>query len=284
MKSAAATVGVVAAAATVVYAAWPVSAPVEVDAVVSSAAPVFTPATWKPAAPAPAAPSAPSYDGESGRAVDMRDPRSVTRAVQRHLRRAGCYRGAINGRWTSTTRRAMAAFTERVNAQLPVDAPDPVLLVLLETHADAACTPDAQRSRREETASIAPSDREPGRADPARAETERVERAAPETERVERDAPEPVVREEIVAERPSADARESAAQDEIEARLATSELGTPDAEDTMTGEAAALAAAATARKVAKSDRPRYKRKKYRRGPSFSRSFRKFQRSVGRLFF
>lgn len=241
VKAAAAAAGVLLAAATVVLVAWPGADEAPVDAVIS-AEPVFTPVTWKPAVAAPAmaaAPSSPYDDGASGRATDMRDPASVTRAVQRHLKRAGCYGGPINGRWTARTRQGMAAFTESVNARLPVDGPDAVLLALLETHADVTCAEGAVKRRPEETASIAP------RAEPAPAmhEPSSVERIAA----VDETAPE------------------------------TASSGFED-------EAAALAAAPAVRKAVKADRPRANKRKYRRGPSVSRSFRKLQRSVSRLFF
>ena len=42
------------------------------------------------------------------------------------LRRVGCYGGELNGVWTPATRLAMKAFTERVNATLPVGDPDDI--------------------------------------------------------------------------------------------------------------------------------------------------------------
>jgi peptidoglycan hydrolase-like protein with peptidoglycan-binding domain len=63
----------------------------------------------------------------------------LTRALQRELRRTGCYAGKINGTWTQSTERAMKAFTERVNASLPVDRPDIVLLALLQGERRIAC-------------------------------------------------------------------------------------------------------------------------------------------------
>jgi hypothetical protein len=64
----------------------------------------------------------------------------LTRALQRELRRTGCYAGKINGTWTLSTKRAMKAFTERVNASLPVDRPDIVLLALLQGEPGIACS------------------------------------------------------------------------------------------------------------------------------------------------
>lgn len=78
--------------------------------------------------------------------VLLDDDASVTRAVQTGLKRAGCYVGPVNGRWSASTRSAMAEFTTRVNAQLPVEKPDPVLLALVETHSDVSCLPDGERA------------------------------------------------------------------------------------------------------------------------------------------
>jgi hypothetical protein len=67
------------------------------------------------------------------------DRASLARELQRELRRVGCYDGEITGAWTTSTRLAMKAFNDRVNAQLPIDAPDPVLLTLLKAHREPAC-------------------------------------------------------------------------------------------------------------------------------------------------
>ena len=56
------------------------------------------------------------------------DRASLARALQRELQRVGCYDGEINGNWSTSTRMAMKAFTDRVNASLPTDAPDYILL------------------------------------------------------------------------------------------------------------------------------------------------------------
>jgi len=73
-------------------------------------------------------------------------PRNLARELQRALRRARCYGGAINGTWTPATRKAMQAFLAQVNAALPVDKPDIVLLALLQNEPDALCgCPAGQR-------------------------------------------------------------------------------------------------------------------------------------------
>lgn len=67
------------------------------------------------------------------------DKGALARELQLELRRVGCYGGEINGIWTPNTRKAMKAFTERVNATLPVESPDDILLSLVRAHQDEAC-------------------------------------------------------------------------------------------------------------------------------------------------
>ncbi len=64
---------------------------------------------------------------------------ALARELQKELRRVGCYDGEIDGAWTPATRRAMKVFTERLNATLPVDAPDPVLYALLQGQHEQVC-------------------------------------------------------------------------------------------------------------------------------------------------
>ncbi len=76
--------------------------------------------------------------------IDPGDRVALARALQRELKRVGCYSGEITGVWTTSTRMAMRAFTERVNATLPIDKPDPVLLSLVQGHQGGdACTQNA---------------------------------------------------------------------------------------------------------------------------------------------
>ena len=68
-----------------------------------------------------------------------RDRASLVRELQRELRRVGCYDGRLNESWTASTRTAMKAFTNRVNASLPIDRPDHILLTLVRGHQGRAC-------------------------------------------------------------------------------------------------------------------------------------------------
>lgn len=63
----------------------------------------------------------------------------LVRDIQYELRRAGCYEGEVHGAWNNTTRNAMQMFTQRMNAALPVDQPDYVLLALLQAQKAQSC-------------------------------------------------------------------------------------------------------------------------------------------------
>ena len=71
------------------------------------------------------------------------DRASLARELQRELKRVGCYSGDINGVWTTSSRMAMKSFTDQVNASLPIDNPDYVLLSLVQGQQDKACTTQA---------------------------------------------------------------------------------------------------------------------------------------------
>jgi len=68
-----------------------------------------------------------------------RDRASLARELQLELKRVGCYAAEPNGVWTPASRKAMKSFTDRVNASLPVDAPDEILLALVQAHRGEAC-------------------------------------------------------------------------------------------------------------------------------------------------
>lgn len=63
----------------------------------------------------------------------------LVRALQSELQRVGCYRGEIDGAWGPMSRKAMTGFTDRVNASLPVNKPDPVLYRLVQAYEGQAC-------------------------------------------------------------------------------------------------------------------------------------------------
>jgi hypothetical protein len=83
--------------------------------------------------------SSSSTSFSSPRPGDARARSALAADLQRELRRVGCYKGEINGGWTSSTRAAMAIFLERVNASLPIDEPDYILLNLVEGQSVPTC-------------------------------------------------------------------------------------------------------------------------------------------------
>jgi hypothetical protein len=76
-------------------------------------------------------------------AIAPDDIGALARALQRELKRVGCYNGEVSGVWGPPSRLAMKSFLDRVNAALPVDRPDPVLLSLVQGHSERACVPGA---------------------------------------------------------------------------------------------------------------------------------------------
>lgn len=75
----------------------------------------------------------------SSKPADSTTRAQLTRDLQAELKRVGCYGGEISGAWTNTTKRAMRAFMERVNATLPLEDPDYILLTLVQGHRRQAC-------------------------------------------------------------------------------------------------------------------------------------------------
>jgi hypothetical protein len=67
------------------------------------------------------------------------DRPALTREIQRQLKRIGCYQGEPNGVWTQSVRQALKAVTDHVNASLPTDRPDPVLLAMVQGQEPGTC-------------------------------------------------------------------------------------------------------------------------------------------------
>jgi hypothetical protein len=59
--------------------------------------------------------------------------------IQRQLKRVGCYYGKLNGSWGTASKYAMKDFMDRVNAALPIEQPDYVLLTLLQAQSGRTC-------------------------------------------------------------------------------------------------------------------------------------------------
>lgn len=107
-----------------------------------------TPTVQPPAAPMePRLVSGPTPASPPVKAVRISDPppksgeaqRALSRNIQRELQRVGCYAGSVDGDWTPATQSAMRAFNDSVRVQLPVTAPDYILLTLLQGHTTRAC-------------------------------------------------------------------------------------------------------------------------------------------------
>ena len=136
---------------------------------IAAAAPAAPPAvagkqpTAPAAAPVPAAPKSPTAGAPSpptakapktAEPVALVPPKPVVvrpteplldraglaRELQRQLKRVGCYDGEINGVWTPGARKSMKVFTDRVNASLPVEQPDYILLAMVQGHQGLACS------------------------------------------------------------------------------------------------------------------------------------------------
>jgi hypothetical protein len=65
--------------------------------------------------------------------------RALVRDIQTELKRVGCFDGEPDGLWSAASKRAMASFTQRVNASLPFEQPDFILLTLVQGHSGSAC-------------------------------------------------------------------------------------------------------------------------------------------------
>ncbi len=81
---------------------------------------------------------------KSSRPGDAMTRYELARDLQRELKRAGCYGGEITGAWSPSTKRAMAAFMDRVNSTLPIDEPDYILLTLVQGNAGASCSAECR--------------------------------------------------------------------------------------------------------------------------------------------
>jgi hypothetical protein len=82
------------------------------------------------------------WSGSSATSLKPNNPTSRYKLVvelQRKLKKRGCYWGRIDGSWGAGTKYAMQAFVDRINAALPIEQPDYLLLTLLQTNSDKSC-------------------------------------------------------------------------------------------------------------------------------------------------
>jgi len=75
----------------------------------------------------------------ASRVMDEAGRANLARDIQAELRRVGCYDGIVDSDWGPAAKRSMKAFTERINAVLPVEQPDHILLTLVKGHRGKAC-------------------------------------------------------------------------------------------------------------------------------------------------
>lgn len=225
--------------------------------------PVFKPVVATPSIVARDDAPSPRARAVADHMPQAQDERSLTRAVQTALKNAGCYGGRVNGRWSPQTSAAMDEFTMRVNARLPIDRPDPVLLALLETHDDVSCAkePGDAPARTIETASTVPQ--------------------------------QPVVTREAslstTSTAPSGQTSETTrGWHRPEGETGRAITASVNADETVAaGDVVSVPVVRVPKRAMKRDRPRRASRKYRRKPSFSRevrrSFRSIQRSMRGLF-
>ena len=259
--------------------------------------PVFTPVVASPnvgavgvastaaASPVSARVDAPAPSTHAAVPPLPQDADDLTRSVQAALKDAGCYHGAVDGVWAGQTTAAMEEFTVRVNARLPVDKPDAVLLALVETHQDVSCAGE-DTAAQEET-------------DPRGLETASIETPSERgTPTMRREA---IMTRDVVlsssatfethgrAEHLSY-ADETRPSSKTEEPVATVRTASVAAEETVEASPSVVTPAPVARmpKAVKRERPRRTSRKARRKPpsfsrSVSRSFRSISRTMNRLF-
>lgn len=84
----------------------------------------------------------PSSPASQRTSLAPRDPDSRYKLVldiQQNLKRLGCYYGRIDGSWGAGSKEAMKSFTDSVNATLPIEEPDYLLLTLLQANSGKTC-------------------------------------------------------------------------------------------------------------------------------------------------
>ena len=106
--------------------------------------------------------------------VDDEAKRALAKSIQLELKRVGCFDAEIDGAWNQPTRSAMKSFIDRINATLPINEPDYILLTLLQGHQDRICGKScptgqllANDGRCQPKAIVAQADRRVPKRDPA---------------------------------------------------------------------------------------------------------------------
>ena len=76
---------------------------------------------------------------KSSRPADGSARYALVRDTQRELKRVGCYWGKVDGSWGNGTKYAMSQFVKNVNATLPTNDPDYILLSLVRAQPGQIC-------------------------------------------------------------------------------------------------------------------------------------------------
>ncbi len=89
----------------------------------------------------------PSSRRDSLAAADDGGQYALALALQKELKRVGCYGGPLHGSWSAGSKDAMGEFVKRVNAALPFDRPDDALLTLVRGQSGFVCGADCPRGQ-----------------------------------------------------------------------------------------------------------------------------------------
>ncbi|MEE8308778.1 MAG: hypothetical protein V3R34_00105, partial [Hyphomicrobium sp.] len=112
-------------------------------AVVTAPAPMLavhrTVMGWQPVISATAAAIKSGSGAASLKPKDSTSRYKLVVEIQRKLKKRGCYWGRIDGSWGAGSKYAMQEFIDRINATLPIEQPDYLLLTLLQANGDKTC-------------------------------------------------------------------------------------------------------------------------------------------------
>jgi peptidoglycan hydrolase-like protein with peptidoglycan-binding domain len=123
-------------------------------------------------------PPRPAAAGPQAQLPRAADRIQLSRELHKELKRVGCYEGEISGVWSAVSRQAMRRFTEAVNAKLPIEEPDHVLLRLVQGQAQRVCPCPAASGEAKQPSCAPPSTAETSK--PAAGETRLAEEASPQ--------------------------------------------------------------------------------------------------------
>lgn len=94
---------------------------------------------WRPTKVKNLRPTRPSLQPELLTSKDRPSRYKLVVDIQRTLKLRGCYSGRIDGSWGASSQSAMQTYLDRINSELPLGNPDPVLLAALQSDVNARC-------------------------------------------------------------------------------------------------------------------------------------------------